>query len=191
MTPSRRAAHRGLTVLFTGLSGAGKTTTATALVEFLRASGRSVTLIDGDAVRQRLAPALGFTRADRVAHIKRVAGMAAEISARGEIAICAVIAPYVAMRSEMRATVEAVGGFMLVHMATPLAICERRDPKGLYARARAGELANFTGISDPYEEPTDADLRLDASIGTPDEGAAQVMAWLAAHRLIDAAVAGA
>lgn len=179
-----KSTSRGLTVLFTGLSGAGKTTTATALVEQLRAAGRSVTLIDGDAVRQRLAPGLGFARADRVAQIRRVASMAAEIAARGEIAVCAVIAPYAVMREELRATVEEVGAFMLVHMSTPLAVCERRDPKGLYARARSGELTQFTGISDPYEEPLDADLRVDATTGTPDVSAGQVVAWLAARGLV-------
>ena len=140
---------------------------------------RSVTLLDGDVVRRLLSAGLGFSRSDREANITRIGFVAAEVARHGGVAICAPIAPYAATRAEVRRMVgEAGGGFVLVHVSTPLAECERRDRKGLYARARAGLIPEFTGISDPYEAPTDADLAVDTSDLDVDEATAKVLAVL-------------
>ncbi|MCD0447822.1 adenylyl-sulfate kinase [Actinocorallia sp. API 0066] len=156
--------ERGVTVFFTGLSGSGKSTVARALADALVERGdRTVTLLDGDVVRQMLSAGLTFSKADRDLNIRRIGFVAAEIARHGGLAICAPIAPYAATRAEVRRMVEAVGDFVLIHVATPLAECERRDRKGLYAKARAGLIPEFTGISDPYETPTDAELVLDTT----------------------------
>lgn len=161
--------HRGLVLMFTGLSGSGKSTVARALAQRIRTeSTRTVSLLDGDVVRQLLSAGLGFDRESRVLNIRRIGFVAAEIARHGGLAICAPIAPYAAARDEARAMAEAVGDFILVHVNTPLAECERRDRKGLYAKARAGVLTDFTGVSDPYEEPLDADLRVDTSSMSAD-----------------------
>jgi sulfate adenylyltransferase len=154
--------RRGVTVFFTGLSGSGKSTVARGLAEAL-AAHRTVSLLDGDEVRRLLSAGLGFSRADRDLNIRRIGFVAAEITRHGGMAICAPIAPFAQARDEVRAWVEEVGDFVLVHVATPLAECERRDRKGLYAKARQGLIPDFTGISSPYEIPENADLRLDAS----------------------------
>lgn len=169
--------HRqGFTVFFTGLSGSGKSTIANVLmVKLLELGGRAVTLLDGDIVRKHLSTELGFSREHRDMNIRRIGFVAAEVSRAGGIAICAPIAPYDAARREVRQMVSAVAGFVLVHVATPLAVCEERDPKGLYAKARAGLVKEFTGVSDPYEPPTDADVELDTSSMTPEEAAQQVL----------------
>lgn len=160
--------ERGLTVFFTGLSGSGKSTIARGLYDALLERGdRSVTLLDGDVVRRMLSAGLTFSKADRDLNIRRIGYVAAEVSRHGGLAICAPIAPYAATRAEVRRMVEEVGDFALVHVATPLEECERRDRKGLYAKARAGEIREFTGISDPYEEPDDAELVLDTT-GMPE-----------------------
>ncbi|MEE2047067.1 adenylyl-sulfate kinase, partial [Nocardiopsis tropica] len=143
----------------------------------IRRSGRTVTLLDGDVVRRMLSSGLTFSREDRELNIRRIGYVAAEITRHGGVAVCAPIAPYAAGRAEVRAMVEEFGDFFLVHVATPLEVCEARDRKGLYAKARAGEIAEFTGISDPYEEPGDADLVLDTG-GDPAESVAEVMAAL-------------
>ena len=168
--------HRqGFTVLFTGLSGAGKSTLANALVAMLRESGeRRVTLLDGDIVRKHLSSELGFSRAHREINLRRIGFVAAEIAKNGGIAVCAPIAPYAASRRELRETVEGVGGFVEVYVSTPLETCEARDRKGLYARARAGLIAGFTGIDDPYEAPVSPDIEIDTAQMRPD---------LAAHRV--------
>ncbi|WUH97535.1 adenylyl-sulfate kinase [Spirillospora sp. NBC_00431] len=167
---------RGITVFFTGLSGSGKSTVARGLADALvERGGRTVTLLDGDVVRRMLSSGLTFSRADRDLNIRRIGFVAAEITRHGGTAICAPIAPYAATRAEVRRMVSAVGDFILVHVATPLEECERRDRKGLYAKARAGVIPEFTGISDPYEEPADADLTLDTSRMTPDEAVAKVL----------------
>lgn len=160
-----RAERRGgLVVFFTGLSGSGKSTIARALREALLERGPTVTLLDGDEVRRMLSAGLGFSKADREANIRRIGYVAAEVARHGGLAICAPIAPYAATRAEVRAMVEEAGGsFALVHVSTPLEECERRDRKGLYAKARAGEIKEFTGISDPYEAPDDADLAIDTT----------------------------
>jgi sulfate adenylyltransferase len=160
-TPAPSA--RGVTLFFTGLSGSGKSTIANALrVRLLEDGRRTVTLLDGDLVRQHLSSELGFSREHRALNVRRIAFVAAEIARHGGLAICAPIAPYASVRAEARTLVEAAGAFLLVYVATPIEVCEARDPKGLYKRARAGTLAEFTGVSDPYEAPDDADVTIDA-----------------------------
>ncbi|MEV0380651.1 adenylyl-sulfate kinase [Nonomuraea sp. NPDC050643] len=157
--------RRGLVVFFTGLSGSGKSTIARGLRDALLEVGtRTVTYLDGDVVRHLLSKGLTFSKADRDLNIRRIGFVAAESARHGGLAICAPIAPYAATREEVREMVESVGAdFLLVHVATPLEECERRDRKGLYAKARAGLIPEFTGISDPYEEPDDADLVIDTT----------------------------
>jgi sulfate adenylyltransferase len=163
---TRLPAHRrGLTVFFTGLSGSGKSTLAKRLAARLLESGsRTVTLLDGDEVRRLLSGGLGFSRADRDLNIRRIGFVAAEVGRHGGVVICAPIAPFEQVRAQVRAMVQEAGGnLVLIHVATPLAECERRDRKGLYARARRGEIPDFTGISSPYEVPLDADLAIDTT----------------------------
>jgi sulfate adenylyltransferase len=169
-------AQRGLVVFFTGLSGSGKSTLAQRLRDvLLERTDRSVTLLDGDVVRRMLSAGLGFSKPDREANIRRIGFVAAEIARHRGIALCAPIAPYASTRGEVRRMVTDAGGtFVLVHVATPLEECERRDRKGLYAKARAGEIAEFTGISDPYEAPVDAELTIDTSSLAVDDAVAEV-----------------
>ncbi len=160
----RAAPEQGAVVFFTGLSGSGKSTIARALSDELADEDpRRVTLLDGDEVRQHLSRGLGFDAESRAANIDRIAWVAALIAAHGGIAIAAPIAPFAAGRRAARAMAEPHGAFLLVHVSTPLEVCEARDRKGLYARARAGEVPEFTGISSPYETPDDADVVIDAS----------------------------
>ncbi len=172
--------HRqGFTVFFTGLSGSGKSTIANALlVKLLELGGRPVTLLDGDLVRKHLSSELGFSKEHRDINIRRIGYVASEITKNGGIAVCAPIAPYDAVRKDVRGMVAPVGGFMLVFVDTPLDVCEQRDRKGLYAKARAGIIKEFTGISDPYEAPADADLTIDTTALTPDEAAQQIVLHL-------------
>ncbi len=171
--------RQGFTVFFTGLSGSGKSTIANALlVKFLEFGGRPVTLLDGDLVRKNLSSELGFSREHRDINIRRIGYVASEITKNGGIAVCAPIAPYDAVRRDVRAMIEPVGGFLLVHVDTPLAVCEQRDRKGLYAKARAGIIKEFTGISDPYEAPADAELTIDTTALTPDEAAQRIILHL-------------
>ncbi|HEY9412860.1 MAG TPA: adenylyl-sulfate kinase, partial [Jiangellaceae bacterium] len=171
---------RGLVLFFTGLSGSGKSTIARAVADHLaETAARTITLLDGDVVRRHLSAGLGFSPADRDRNIERIGYVAAEIARHGGLAICAPIAPFAATRSRVRAMAEATGGFVLVHVATPLDECERRDRKGLYARARAGKIADFTGISSPYEAPADADLSLDTSTISISDARDQVLDLLA------------
>jgi sulfate adenylyltransferase len=128
-----------------------------------------VTLLDGDEVRRLLSAGLGFSREDIATNIARIAFVAAEVTRHGGVAVCAPIAPFAAVRADARARVGATGAFVLVHVATPLAECERRDRKGLYARARAGEIADLVGIDTPYEVPQDADVTIDTTGRTVDE----------------------
>lgn len=178
--------QQGFTVFFTGLSGSGKSTIANALmVKMMEQGGRSVTLLDGDVVRKNLSSELGFSKAHRDINVKRIGYVASEISKHGGIAICAPIAPYDNVRREVRDTVRSNGGsFVLVHVATPLEVCEARDRKGLYAAARAGKIKEFTGISDPYEEPTDAEITLDTTKYTPEELASQILLHLEREEFI-------
>jgi len=171
--------EQGFTVFFTGLSGAGKSTIAHVLrVRLLELGGRPVTLLDGDIVRRHLSSELTFSKAHRDINIRRIGFVAAEITKNRGIAICAPIAPYAGVRDEVRRRVSARGGFVLVHVATPLEVCERRDRKGMYAKARAGLVKEFTGISDPYERPTNAEVVIDTEAVTPLACAQQVLLYL-------------
>ena len=170
---------QGVTIFFTGLSGSGKSTIANVLVtKFLEAGGRPVTLLDGDLVRKHLSSELGFSKEHRDINIRRIGYVASEITKNGGIAICAPIAPYDATRKAVRSMIETVGGFILVHIATSVETCEQRDRKGLYAKARAGILKEFTGISDPYEEPKDADVVINTADLSPEEAAQQIILHL-------------
>jgi sulfate adenylyltransferase len=184
--------HRqGLTVFFTGLSGAGKSTVANVLLsKLLEMGGRPVTLLDGDVVRKNLSSELGFSKEHRDLNILRIGFVASEITKNGGIAICAPIAPYEAVRKQVRELVEQGGGFVLVHVSTPIAVCEQRDRKGLYAKARAGIIGNFTGISDPYEEPASPEVLLDTSQLTPEEAAQEVILYLESEGYIAPSVIG-
>lgn len=167
------SAPTGICVWLTGLSGAGKSTLATRLVGRLVAQGRTVTLLDGDVVRTHLSKGLGFSRTDRDINIRRIGFVAAEVVRHAGIVVCATVSPYETTRNEVR---EMVGPaqFVLVHVATPLSICEQRDPKGLYAKARRGELVGFTGIDDPYEVPETPDLVLTTMDCNPDESTRRI-----------------
>jgi len=170
----------GVVVFFTGLSGSGKSTLAQALLDrILEAGERTVTSLDGDVVRRNLSAGLTFSKEDRETNIRRIGWVAAEIARHRGIAICSPIAPFEETRQQVRAMVEAAGGeFVLVHVATPLEECERRDRKGLYAKARAGEIPEFTGISSPYEEPADAAVRVDTTERTIEDALGDVLAVL-------------
>ena len=172
--------HRqGFTVFFTGLSGSGKSTVANALlVKLLEMGGRPVTLLDGDIVRKNLSSELGFSREHRDINIRRIGYVASEITKNGGIALCAPIAPYDRVRRQVRESIDSLGGFLLVHVDAPLEVCEQRDRKGLYAKARAGIIKEFTGISDPYETPEDADVVLKTHELTPEQAAQEILLHL-------------
>lgn len=167
-------AQQGFTVFFTGLSGSGKSATAKALQALLLAEGRRVTLLDGDEVRLHLSAGLGFSREGRDMNIRRIGYVAGEITRHGGAVICAAIAPYEATRQQVRERIAATGGFVLVHVSTPIEVCEQRDAKGLYAKARAGILKEFTGVSDPYEPPQEPSLTIDTTTVSP-HGAATLI----------------
>ena len=182
--PARSA--QGFTVFFTGLSGSGKSTIANVLrVKLLEQGGRSVTMLDGDLVRKHLSSELGFSKEHRDINIRRIGFVAGEVTHAGGIALCAPIAPYDAVRKDVRAMVAAGGGFVLVHVSTPLEVCEQRDRKGLYAKARAGIIPEFTGISDPYEVPLDAELELDTTRLSPEESADRILDHLVQEGYLD------
>jgi sulfate adenylyltransferase len=183
--PPRHA--QGFTVFFTGLSGSGKSTMANALrVKLLELGGRGVTLLDGDLVRRNLSSELGFSKEHRDINIRRIGFVASEITRAGGVAICAPIAPYDTTRAQVRELVEPCGGFILVHVSTPLAVCEARDRKGIYAKARAGVIKEFTGVSDPYEVPKNAELVIDTSDLTPEEGTREIVLYLEREGYISA-----
>ena len=170
---------QGFTVFFTGLSGSGKSTIANVLlVKLLEMGGRPVTLLDGDIVRKNLSSELGFSKEHRDINIMRIGYVASEITKNGGIALCAPIAPYEWVREHNRKRISRVGGYILVHVSTPIEVCEQRDRKGLYAKARAGIIKEFTGISDPYEEPLNADLSIDTTDISPGEAANQIILHL-------------
>ncbi|WP_111559609.1 bifunctional sulfate adenylyltransferase/adenylylsulfate kinase [Paracoccus sediminilitoris] len=178
-------AQQGFTVFFTGLSGSGKSTVANALmVKLMEMGGRPVSLLDGDVVRKHLSSELGFSKEHRDINIKRIGYVASEITKNGGIAICAPIAPYTATRRAVREMVEAGGAFVEIHISTPLEECERRDRKGLYKLAREGKIKEFTGISDPYEEPQNPELTVDTTNIDVDAAAHQVLLKLEAMGLI-------
>jgi len=175
----------GLVIFLTGLPGAGKSTLAQALAGMLEQAGRAVTLLDGDEVRRLLSSELGYSRSHRDLNVLRIGYVATEVARHGGVAICAQIAPYAAARAEVRRRAGAAGRFLLVHVSTPLEVCERRDPKHHYAKARAGLLPGFTGVSDPYEAPDDAEVVIDTQNCTPLEGAETIVARLRDDRLLD------
>ncbi|RPF20131.1 adenylyl-sulfate kinase [Myceligenerans xiligouense] len=168
---------QGTVVFFTGLSGSGKSTVARALAAELDDDGMGATLLDGDAVRHHLSKGLGFDRESRETNVERIGYVASLVAKHGGIAVAAPIAPFAAGRAKVRALAEEAGArFLLVHISTPLEVCEARDRKGLYAKARAGEIPDFTGISSPYETPTDADLVIDTSEVSVEDAVKQVRA---------------
>ncbi len=170
---------QGVTIFFTGLSGSGKSTIANVLMtKFLEMGGRPVTILDGDLVRKNLSSELGFSKEHRDINIRRIGYVASEITKNGGIAICAPIAPYEATRKAVRQMIEPHGGFILVHIATTVEVCEQRDRKGLYAKARAGILKEFTGISDPYEVPEKAEVVINTGELSPEEAAQAIILHL-------------
>ncbi len=179
----------GLVVWLTGLSGAGKTTLADALAPRLRAAGKRVELLDGDVVRTHLSKGLGFSREDRDANIARIAFVAHLLQRNGVYVLVSAISPFRSARDAARALIAP--RFFEVHVAPPLEACIARDVKGLYKKALAGEIANFTGVSDPYEDPTTPELRLDTSALTVGEGVEALLGALAARGLLERAGAGA
>lgn len=187
----RREAERsnnGAVVLLTGLSGAGKSTVARAFVEAIRACGaHRPVLLDGDDVRHELSAGLGFGREDRERNLTRIAWVAGRVAEAGGLAVCAPIAPFETSRSAMRAKVEPAAPFLVVYISTPLEVAEARDRKGLYKRARAGLIPDFTGIDSPYEEPIDPDLAIDTSHRTVDECVAALFDLLAMRGILPTA----
>ena len=181
---------QGVTIFFTGLSGSGKSTIANVLLtKFLEMGGRPITILDGDLVRKHLSSELGFSKEHRDINIRRIGYVASEITKNGGIAICAPIAPYEAVRKQVREMIEPVGGFVLVHVATPLETCEQRDRKGLYAKARAGIVKEFTGISDPYEAPIKAEVVINTADLSPEEAAQEIILHLEQQGFIGASAA--
>ncbi|GAB6936563.1 adenylyl-sulfate kinase [Isoptericola variabilis] len=172
------ARPRGAVVFFTGLSGSGKSTVARALAAELDDEGRHTTLLDGDEVRHHLSKGLGFDKASRELNVERIGYVASLVASHGGVAVAAPIAPFASGRARVRELAEAAGAFLLVHVSTPLEVCEARDRKGLYAKARRGEIPEFTGISSPYEAPTDADVVVDTSQVDVAEAVARVRAAL-------------
>jgi sulfate adenylyltransferase len=174
--PPRR---QGFTVFFTGLSGAGKSTIAKILyASLLEIGDRPVSLLDGDIVRHNLSSELSFSREHRDINVRRIGFVASEITKNRGIAICAPIAPYAATRAEIRQIIESYGGFAEVYVSTPLEVCEKRDRKGMYAKARAGLIQGFTGVDDPYESPQSPEVWIDTTNITPDEAAREIMLHL-------------
>ena len=168
----------GFVIWFTGLSASGKTTIANIVEPELERRGFVVDHLDGDIVRTHLSKGLGYSKADRDANIERIGWVASRLARAGAAVIVSAISPYTEARRRARALVEQNAPFVEIHLATPLDECARRDPKGLYAKAFAGELENFTGVSAPYEEPHAPELRLDTTGATPTESAAVVLARL-------------
>lgn len=174
----------GCCVWFTGLSGAGKSTTAAVLAQRLEAEGRTVTVLDGDVVRTHLSRGLGFSKDDRDANVRRIGFVAAEVVRHGGIAICAAVSPYRDARADVRAMLEP-GAMCEVYVSTDLATCEERDPKGMYAAARRGEIKAFTGVDDPYEPPLAPELIIETVERSPEENAELVMVWLRTYKVLE------
>jgi adenylylsulfate kinase len=175
------SALSGCCLWFTGLSGAGKSTIANIVVDELRRRGRAVELLDGDEIREHLSKGLTFSKEDRDVNIRRIGWVAKVLARNGVVAVTAAISPYRAVRDEVRGWIDH---FIEIHVATPVDVCEDRDVKGLYAKARAGEIPQFTGLDDPYEPPLAPELRLETVGRTPEESAAEVVAYLESHSLL-------
>jgi adenylyl-sulfate kinase len=171
----------GCCLWFTGLSGAGKSTIANVVVAKLEARGRRVELLDGDEVRENLSKGLTFSKEDRDINVRRIGWVAKVLARNGVVSVTAAISPYRNIRDEIRSTID---NFVEIHVATPFEVCEERDVKGLYAKARAGEIPNFTGLDDPYEPPEHPELRVETAGRTPDESAAEVIAYLESRGLL-------
>ena len=170
---------QGITIFMTGLSGAGKSTIAKVLFSrFLELGDRPVSLLDGDIVRRNLSSELSFSKEHRDINVRRIGFVASEITKNRGIAICAPIAPYASTRREIRKSIEEYGGFIEVYVSTPIDECEKRDRKGMYAKARAGLIKGFTGVDDPYEEPGSCEVRIDTTNITPDEAVQQILLFL-------------
>ncbi|WP_198262586.1 bifunctional sulfate adenylyltransferase/adenylylsulfate kinase [sulfur-oxidizing endosymbiont of Gigantopelta aegis] len=179
---------QGITLFFTGLSGSGKSTLAKIIyAKLIELGTRPVTLLDGDIVRHNLSSELGFSRNDRNINVRRISFVANEITKNGGVAICAPIAPYTEMRRSARELIEQYGAFIEIHVATPLEVCESRDRKGLYAKARKGIIPEFTGISDPYEQPETPEMRIDTSQFSPMEAAQAIYLYLFREGYIETA----
>ncbi len=174
---AKPSTRRGVCIWLTGMSSAGKTTTAEALAELLTASGRQVTLLDGDLVRSLLSKGLGYSKEDRDANIRRIGFVAREIVRHDGAVICAAVSPYQEIRNEIRQDIGS-DNFVEVFVNTPLEVCEARDRKGLYARARRGEISGLTGIDDPYEPPQHPDITLDTVTHTAAENARLILDYL-------------
>lgn len=182
--------HRGFTIFLTGLAAAGKTTIANRLQQLLVDEyGRSVTVLDGDVVREMLSSGLTFSRADRELNIRRIGYVAGEVTRHGGICIVAAIAPFRGARADAQKRVRQIGGFYEIHVATPLAECERRDPKGLYRQARLGEVRNLPGIDAPYEAPEQPALRIDTRLVNVDEETRQILQLALDDGLLEARLA--
>ncbi|MBE9098591.1 adenylyl-sulfate kinase [Vacuolonema iberomarrocanum] len=177
--------QRGATVWFTGLSGAGKTTIRMAVEKVLRDRGLNVEVLDGDIVRQYLTRDLGFSKADRDENIRRIGFVSHLLTRNGVIVLVSAISPYAAMRQEVR---EQIGDFVEVYANAPLSVCESRDVKGLYKKARAGEIKQFTGIDDPYEAPTNPEVECRTDLEALEESAAKVLAYLESKGYIPTAL---
>jgi len=186
---SDRVRGGGFTLWFTGLSGAGKTTIAHLVGPELERRGCLVEYLDGDTVRTHLSRGLGFSKQDRDTNIERIGWVAARLTRHGAAVIAAAISPYEETRQNARALVEPWGTFVEVHVATSVEECARRDVKGLYEKAFAGEITGFTGVDDPYEEPLDPELRVDTELHEPEESAAIILAKLEELGLLRAEVA--
>jgi sulfate adenylyltransferase len=175
----------GVVVFLTGLSGSGKSTIAEALAADLRAAVEPVTILDGDELRKHLSADLGFDRASREANVQRAAEIAADLASEGQVVVTALISPFDSSRRLARELVEQRAPFLLVWVRTPLEVAESRDPKGLYKRARAGEIPDFTGIDSPYEEPEDADLVIETTSTPVSSAVVQIREAIARARSID------
>jgi adenylylsulfate kinase len=171
----------GCCLWFTGLSGAGKSTIANIVVDKLQARGRKVELLDGDEIREHLSKGLGFSKEDRDTNVLRIGWVASVLARNGVVSVTAAISPYRSVRDEVRSSIE---NFVEIHVATSLEDCETRDVKGLYAKARSGEIPEFTGVSDPYEAPLSPELTIETAGHTPEESATEVISWLEGHGLL-------
>ena len=177
------SADAGYTLWFTGLSGSGKTTITNLLVKDLLQRGSQLEVLDGDVVRENLSKGLGFSKEDRDTNIRRIAFVANLLSRNGVPVITAAISPYREIRDEARQMMD--GRFIEVYIKASVAVCEERDVKGLYAKARSGEIKEFTGVSDPYEEPTNPEITVETETQSPDESAAQILSYLEDNGFID------
>jgi adenylylsulfate kinase len=175
--------QKGVTLWFTGLSGAGKTTVALEVEKRLRKKGLKVEILDGDAVRNNLSPELGFSPKERSENIRRISYIAQLLTRNDVITLCPVISPYQKDREEAR---RMIGNFVEIYVNTPLAVCEQRDVKGLYQKARLGEIVDFTGISDPYEQPTNPDIEIDTEGATIEECADKIIKYLLSNKYLEA-----